>query len=236
MQLGSPYLPFKIWIVDLCNDIMESNPQVPMYSDEHEVQFLRLLPLLCLRIHKWLPVSKRWVLLLSLSFCWGQILRACILEWMMLQLPSERVLMSWVMQHLCKGWTCSFMSDPDKKMFYGTKSQRQNHCVYQNVARLTFCSCTTTHVRMDNHPCHWDSFREISPSFPGSHLTKIWDSQISMASLLQIVLSGSCAEAASSARVPSEALQLRLRDVGKASADPCPYLVVVQSEEVIPQP
>ena len=40
--------------MNLCNDIPEKNPQVPTYPNEHEVQSLRSLELVCTGIHKWL--------------------------------------------------------------------------------------------------------------------------------------------------------------------------------------
>ena len=112
-----------------------------------------------------------------------------------------------------KGCTCSFMVDLDKDMFYGRKSQRQNHCVCKDVARLTFCSGYY-------HTCQGGQLPKpliLLEEFPGSHLTKVRDSRV-------IVLSGSCPEAVSSARVPFEAPQLRLLGVGKVSADPSPPL------------
>lgn len=112
------------------------------------------------------------------------------------------------------------MVDLNKEMFYGRKSQGQNHCVCKDVARLTFCSGYY-------HTCQSGQLPKpliLLEEFPGSHLTKVRDSRVSKTSLHQIVPSGSHPEAASSARVPFEALQLRLLGVGKVSADPSPPL------------
>lgn len=58
--------------------------------------------------------------------------------------------------------------------------------------------------------------REISFSFPGSDPAKVKASQVSMASLHQIVLSGICFEVGSLTRAPLEASWVRLLDVARS--------------------
>lgn len=124
------------------------------------------------------------------------------LDWTMMQLPSEGVLMPPA--------PVAIMSLQRLLQYFHewpwTKSQGQNHCVCSEMARLTFCSCyyqrsewTTAHATVI-------LFRGVILSFLGSHLPEVWDSQICMAFFPQIVLPGPWVEAALSARVPFEAL------------------------------